>query len=96
MTTLLTVEDVAKAAKFHRETILEKCREGVIPGARKVGRVWRIPVEGYEQWISGSSEGAASPQSGQQGSTPAISPLAGSTSLDRVAALRSAASKEDN
>jgi len=36
-------EDAAHAFDLKPETIRRLCRDGKIPGARKVGGVWRIP-----------------------------------------------------
>ena len=36
-------EEAAKAFSVQPETIRRLCREGKIPGARKIGKVWRIP-----------------------------------------------------
>jgi len=36
-------EEAARAFSVQPETIRRLCREGKIPGARKIGGVWRIP-----------------------------------------------------
>ena len=36
-------EEAAKAFSVQPETIRRLCRDGKIPGARKIGKVWRIP-----------------------------------------------------
>lgn len=36
-------EEAAKAFSVQPETIRRLCRDGKIPGARKIGGVWRIP-----------------------------------------------------
>ena len=36
-------EEAAKAFAVQPETIRRLCRDGKIPGARKIGGVWRIP-----------------------------------------------------
>jgi len=41
---ILTTEEVAKHLKLPPSTIVLLCARGEIPGARKVGRRWRIPA----------------------------------------------------
>jgi hypothetical protein len=84
MTALFSPQQVAQLSGFHVETILNKCRNGQIPGARKVDGLWRISEDGYEAWISGSSEGDAKALA-----EVCTVPLAGSTTSDTVASLAS-------
>lgn len=43
----ITVNDYAKAHKLNRSWVTKMCRDGRIPGSRKIGRDWIIP-EGAE------------------------------------------------
>ena len=46
----LTPSEVAKSLKLHPFTVARLAREGKIP-AFKVGGVWRIKKDEFEQWI---------------------------------------------
>lgn len=46
----LTPHEISKILKFHPVTITRLAREGKIP-AFKVGGVWRIRKDQFEQWI---------------------------------------------
>jgi excisionase family DNA binding protein len=39
----LTAEEVARHFRVSSETIRKLCKDGKIPGARQIGRQWRIP-----------------------------------------------------
>ena len=41
----VTVEEWAEAKRLHPETVRKWARWGRIPGARKMGRVWRIRAD---------------------------------------------------
>ncbi len=41
--TYVSPEEAARAFSLQPETIRRLCRDGKIPGARKIGGVWRIP-----------------------------------------------------
>ena len=41
--TYVSPEEAAKVFSLQPETIRRLCRDGKIPGARKIGGVWRIP-----------------------------------------------------
>ena len=47
----LTPNEVAKSLKLHPFTVTRLAREGKIP-AFKVGGVWRIQKDQFEQWIN--------------------------------------------
>jgi excisionase family DNA binding protein len=38
-------EEVAKHFSVNPETIRKMCKEGKIPGVRRIGKLWRIPAE---------------------------------------------------
>ncbi|MFL5625946.1 MAG: helix-turn-helix domain-containing protein [Ktedonobacteraceae bacterium] len=44
----LTAEEVAKHFRVSPETIRRLCKDGKIPGARQIGRQWRIPAKFLE------------------------------------------------
>ncbi len=46
----LTPSEVAKSLKLHPFTVTRLAREGKLP-AFKVGGVWRIKKDEFEQWI---------------------------------------------
>ena len=54
---VLTPGEFARRLKLPAKTILELCRREAIPGARKIGRQWRIP-----DW----AVGALFPQRGER------------------------------
>jgi excisionase family DNA binding protein len=41
-------EEVAEIFRVNAETIRKMCKDGKIPGARQIGRLWRIPAEWVE------------------------------------------------
>ncbi|MGH8574287.1 MAG: helix-turn-helix domain-containing protein [Gammaproteobacteria bacterium] len=43
MTTDMTDMEVAEALRKHRRTIQRWAQKGLLPGAYKAGRAWRIP-----------------------------------------------------
>ncbi len=42
-------EEVAEYFDVNIETIRRMCRDGLIPGARQIGRQWRIPAKYLEE-----------------------------------------------
>jgi excisionase family DNA binding protein len=44
----LTVGRVAKELGVAPATVRKLCQQGFIPGAKRIGRWWRIPVESVE------------------------------------------------
>lgn len=53
---LLEPDEVAVVLKIPRKTAVELCRRGVIPGAKKVGREWRVPAWGLQQMFEKPKE----------------------------------------
>jgi hypothetical protein len=53
---LLEPDDVAEVLKIPRKTAVALCRRGDIPGAKKVGREWRVPVWGLRQMFEKPKE----------------------------------------
>lgn len=45
---LVSTKVAAQARGVHQKTVEKKCREGVVPGAVKVGRSWRLPVDALD------------------------------------------------
>lgn len=43
-----TAEEVADIYRVSADTIRKLCRDGKIPGARQIGRQWRIPAKFLE------------------------------------------------
>jgi len=39
----LSPKDFARRVDLHRQTVYQLLRDGEVPGARKVGKQWRIP-----------------------------------------------------
>ena len=56
MVETLTPHEVAKSLKLHPFTVTRLAREGKIP-AFKVGGVWRIQKDQFEQWIQKQTKG---------------------------------------
>lgn len=52
MSSVLTPEEAAAVLKVTPRTIYEWLKKGRIPG-RKIGKVWRIPEVGLEEWLYG-------------------------------------------
>jgi excisionase family DNA binding protein len=48
---LLTLHDIAEFTQQHYDTIYEKARSGRIPGAFKMGGVWRVRPEVFKAWV---------------------------------------------
>lgn len=46
-TKLLTPKNVASILSMKPRTVTRWCREGRFKSARKIGRVWRIPVDDH-------------------------------------------------
>ena len=49
---MFTINDAAEYLHIHRITLYRLLRENAVPGAFKVGRVWRIPRAGLEQLMA--------------------------------------------
>lgn len=47
----LTLAEAAERLRVSNHTIYKMCRNGQIP-ARRVGRLWRIPVKEFENWLT--------------------------------------------
>ena len=58
----LTPHEISKILKLHPFTVTRLAREGKIP-AFKVGGVWRIRKDQFEQWIQQETNGTARRQS---------------------------------
>ena len=52
----LTPHEISKILKLHPFTVTRLAREGKIP-AFKVGGVWRVRKDQFEQWIDGQTSG---------------------------------------
>lgn len=48
---LLTVQEAAEFLKVTPSTLTKWAREGVLPGAHKFGKVWRVSLNGIHQMI---------------------------------------------
>jgi hypothetical protein len=70
---LLTPEQAAERTQLCPATIRRLCVRGEIPGATKLAGRWRIPEDGYAQWIvSGAPEpGVMRPKPGHRMNAPA-------------------------
>ncbi len=44
----LTVGKVAQELELAPATVRKLCQQGLVPGAKRIGRWWRIPVESVE------------------------------------------------
>ncbi len=53
---LLTPENISEAFQLPLSTVHRLAREGKIPGARKIGRLWRFSEEAIKDWLGGKSE----------------------------------------
>jgi hypothetical protein len=56
-----TLEELAARYRRARSTIRDWCRAGRFPGARKLGREWRVPASGVAAFEAGAENGAAAP-----------------------------------
>lgn len=65
--THLTPEQVAEALQVSVVTVRRKAAAGKIPGATRCAGCWRIPVEGFHEWLQSGQvreqPGVAIPQS---------------------------------
>src|SRR5262245_9680172 len=52
MTEILTPDEASAALKVPRKTVVLLCLRGELVGARKVGRLWRIPRSALEALFS--------------------------------------------
>lgn len=58
----LTAEEVAVLEQKPVRWVRDACKQGLFPGAYKIGRRWRVPVEGVEQFRQNMAQsGAAAP-----------------------------------
>ena len=46
----LTVSQIAKFEEVSRVTVARWIQKGAFPGARKVGRAYKVPIESYNSW----------------------------------------------
>lgn len=53
MPELLTPDELAELLRLSPRTIYELLQTGEIPGAKKVGRAWRIHRDTVLEWIKG-------------------------------------------
>lgn len=58
----LTVDQLAALLNIHRKTIYEQLQKGLIPGALKVGSVWRIHGPTVLTWLSDQQRRVSSPR----------------------------------
>jgi excisionase family DNA binding protein len=49
---LLTVAEAAARAGVTAQRVRLLCKQGRIPGARRFGRDWLIPVQGVDHWLT--------------------------------------------
>lgn len=61
MEVLLSATEAAKVMGLSRRQVGELCRRGKLPGARKVGLNWAIPMESVENYVPGPQGFAAHP-----------------------------------
>ena len=61
----LTPHEISKILKLHPFTVTRLAREGKIP-AFKVGGVWRIRKDQFEQWIEQRSKGRSKDTKGRR------------------------------
>jgi excisionase family DNA binding protein len=47
----VTVEDAALRAGVSRQRVRLLCKQGRLPGARRFGRDWLVPVQGLAYWL---------------------------------------------
>lgn len=52
VTRYMTVRQAAGVLALQPRTVARWCREGKVDGARKIGRVWRIPYDSSEIHLS--------------------------------------------
>ena len=53
MDKLYSLRELANALQIHIKTAQRYCREGRIPKAYKIGRVWKIPGETINKIVAG-------------------------------------------
>lgn len=51
---LLTVEEVAALLRCSTRTLYAQAKKGRIPGAIRVGSLWRFNRQALENWMSGA------------------------------------------
>lgn len=56
---LLDTEEIAERLKITRLYVTELCREGALPGAFKMGRVWRMRETDFTEHLRRLSTGEA-------------------------------------
>jgi excisionase family DNA binding protein len=47
----LTLKEVAALYRCSKRYVYDQCRSGVMPGAWKAGKCWRIPAWGAQQFM---------------------------------------------
>jgi len=52
---IVSIREAAKFLQVHRVTLYRMLRRGRIPGAFKVGRVWRLDLEKIERFLGTNS-----------------------------------------
>ena len=57
-----TAEEVARHFRVSPETIRRLCKEGKIPGARQIGRQWRIPTKFLDDSQLSNTDGSDGPE----------------------------------
>lgn len=53
---LATVEEMAELLRTTKKTVYNLLEDNDVPGARKVGRSWRVSVESFQEWYESGSE----------------------------------------
>src|SRR5438105_9727016 len=56
---LLSLEEVCNTLQLHRDTVTGLFKSGAIPGAFKVGRVWRIAPSDLQRYVNRKRSEAA-------------------------------------
>lgn len=56
---LLTFQEVRELLRVSRNTLYQLSHAGKIPGAYKLGKVWRYPRAPLEDWLCGRTPGLA-------------------------------------
>ena len=55
-TDYLTIEEVCALLKLSDRTIYDLCRKGKLPGAAKVGGVWRVDQSKLTAWLQAGGD----------------------------------------
>jgi excisionase family DNA binding protein len=85
---VLTPDEFAREVKLPRKTVVMLCARGDIPGARKLGRCWRIPASAIDSLFDAQSPGGGGASSEAPRAEPSMA-LAAKRPPDRAAVLRS-------